>query len=85
MLKKTFEFGEAGSFDFYNYLNAVARGLAVIFKEVINRLIGFIYESIGKIVKNLSRFLSFLHTGELYNYVGWIFLGGIIILILLVL
>lgn len=85
MLKKTFEFGEAGSFDFYNYLNAAARGLAVIFKEVINRLIGFIYESIGKVVKNLSRFLSFLHTGELYNYVGWIFLGGIIILILLVL
>ena len=24
------------------------------------------------------------HTGELYNYVGWIFLGGIIILLILV-
>ncbi|GAH60472.1 unnamed protein product, partial [marine sediment metagenome] len=43
------------------------------------------YKFIGKLTSALSRLTSALHTGELYNYVGWLFLGGIIILILLVL
>lgn len=85
MLKKTYDFGEGGAFDFYNYLLGITRGLAVVFRDVINSLIIAAYKSIGRLTTGLSRLTSALHTGELYNYVGWIFLGGIIILILLVL
>ena len=84
MLKKTYDFGEGGAFDFFNYLIGAANGFAIVFKDVINRLIEAIYEYVGKIIRALSGLISVLHTGELYNYVGWIFLGGIIILILLV-
>ncbi|MBA7701567.1 hypothetical protein ES703_110307 [subsurface metagenome] len=85
MLKKTYDFGEGGAFDFYNHFLGIMRGLAVVFKDVINSLIVAFYKYIGKLIKALGSLLSALHTGELYNYVGWIFLGGIIILILLVL
>ncbi|UCG92886.1 MAG: hypothetical protein JSV97_04045 [candidate division WOR-3 bacterium] len=85
MLKKTYDFGEGGAFDFFNYLNGVASGFAVMFKDVINRLIVAIYEYIGKLIRVFGQLTSFLHTGELYTYVGWIILGGIIILMLLVL
>jgi formate hydrogenlyase subunit 3/multisubunit Na+/H+ antiporter MnhD subunit len=85
MLKKTYDFGEGGAFDFFNYLRGIARGLAVVFKDVINWSIVTIYRSVGEIIAALGRLTSALHTGELYKYVGWIFLGGIIILLLLVL
>ncbi len=84
MLKKTYDFGEGGAFDFYNYLLGITSGLAIVFKDVINWFIDAIYKSVGKMIEKLSRLTSILHTGELYNYVGWIFLGGIIILLLLV-
>ncbi|MBA7499165.1 Na(+)/H(+) antiporter subunit A [subsurface metagenome] len=85
MLKKTYDFGEGGAFDFYNYLLGITRGLAVVFRDVINSSFVGAYKFIGKLTSALSRLTSALHTGELYNYVGWLFLGGIIILILLVL
>ncbi len=84
MLKKTYDFGEGGAFDFYNYLLGVTSGFAIVFKNVINSSVDTIYKSVGKIIESLGRLTSVLHTGELYNYVGWIFLGGIIILLLLV-
>jgi len=85
MLEKTYTFGEGGAFDFFNYLRGTAAGLAVVFKNVINQLIVAFYRSIGRIIKALGGLTSLLHTGELYNYVGWIFLGGIILIILLAL
>jgi formate hydrogenlyase subunit 3/multisubunit Na+/H+ antiporter MnhD subunit len=85
MLDKTYRFGEGGAFDFFNHLTGVVNGFAIVFKDVINRLIETIYKYVGKIIRSLGSLTSVLHTGELYNYVGWVFLGGIIILILLVL
>jgi len=84
MLDKTLTFSEGGAFDLYNYLRGAAAGFAAVFKNVINQLIVAIYQSIGKLIKSLGTLTSFLHTGELYNYVGWVFIGGIVILLLLV-
>ncbi len=84
MLKKTYDFGEGGAFDFYNYLGAAANGVAVLAREVFNSVVAALYRIIGRIVDVVGRLTSLLHTGELYNYVGWIFLGGIIILLILV-
>jgi formate hydrogenlyase subunit 3/multisubunit Na+/H+ antiporter MnhD subunit len=84
MLKKTYDFGEGGAFDFYNYLRGAANGIAVLARDVINRVITGLFSIVGKIIEAVARLTSFLHTGELYNYVGWIFLGGIIILLILV-
>ncbi|MGB7055797.1 MAG: proton-conducting transporter membrane subunit [bacterium] len=84
MLKKTYDFGEGGAFDFYNHLRATANGIAVLARDVVDRVVVSLYRIVGKIVGIVGKLTSFLHTGELYNYVGWIFLGGIIILLILV-
>ncbi|UCF70138.1 MAG: hypothetical protein JSW49_08025, partial [candidate division WOR-3 bacterium] len=85
MLRKTYDFGEGGAFDFYNYLRGAASGFAALSRDVIDRIITELYRVIGRIVTMVGNLTSLLHTGELYNYVGWIFLGGIIILLILVL
>jgi formate hydrogenlyase subunit 3/multisubunit Na+/H+ antiporter MnhD subunit len=84
MLDKTLSFGEGGAFDFYNYLRGAAIGFATVFKNVINMLIVKVYRRLGTLIRSLGSLASILHTGELYNYVGWLFLGGIILMLLLV-
>jgi formate hydrogenlyase subunit 3/multisubunit Na+/H+ antiporter MnhD subunit len=84
MLKKTYDFGEGGAFDFYNYLRGAADGFAALSRDVIDRIITSAYRVVGRIVAMAGNLTSQLHTGELYNYVGWIFIGGIIILLILV-
>ncbi len=85
MLKKTYDFGEGGAFDFYNYLRGAANGIAILSKDVIDSIIASAYRIVGRIVQMIGNLTSLLHTGELYTYVGWIFLGGIVILLFLVL
>jgi NADH:ubiquinone oxidoreductase subunit 5 (subunit L)/multisubunit Na+/H+ antiporter MnhA subunit len=83
LLKKTYQFGEGGAFDIYNHIVAISRGLGHLFKDVINSIFVAFFRFIGTLVRALSRLTSALHTGELYNYVGWIFLGGIVLMLLL--
>lgn len=85
MLEKTYKFAEEGAFDFFNYLQGITNGLAVLFKDVVNHIVVMIYQYVGRVVETLAGVLSILHNGSLYNYVGWIFLGGSIVLILLAL
>lgn len=85
MLEKTYQFGEEGAFDFFNYFRGIIGAFAVLFKNIINRLFELLYESLAKIVRGLGKVFSLMHTGELNNYLAWLLLGGIIILILLVL
>jgi formate hydrogenlyase subunit 3/multisubunit Na+/H+ antiporter MnhD subunit len=85
MLKKTYDFGEGGAFDFYNYLRGAANGIAILSRDVIDSIITSAYRIVGRIVGMIGNLTSLLHTGELYTYVGWIFLGGIAILLFLVL
>ncbi len=84
MLEKTYNFGEGGAFDFYNYLKGAVGGLAVLLHDVVDKLVSLLYRVVGRIVMNLGRLTSALHTGELYGYLGWLFLGGTIILLILV-
>jgi formate hydrogenlyase subunit 3/multisubunit Na+/H+ antiporter MnhD subunit len=84
MLEKTYSFGEGGAFDFFNYLRGATGGLAVLLRDVVDRLISILFRVVGRIIGGLGRLISALHTGELYSYVGWILLGGIIILLILV-
>ncbi|UCG30144.1 MAG: hypothetical protein JSV53_11705 [candidate division WOR-3 bacterium] len=84
MLRKTYEFGEGGAFDFYNYLRGAAEGVAILSRDVIDRIIASLYRVVGRITGMIGKLTSLLHTGELYTYVGWIFLGGIAILLILV-
>lgn len=84
LIDKTYSFGEGGAFDIYNYIRAAAQGIASVFKDVFNQILVSLYRHIGKLVHALGGIISVLHTGELYNYVGWIFIGGIILIIILV-
>ncbi len=79
MLEKTYQFGEAGAFDFYNYLLSTMRSLAAVFKSVLNMALVYGYRYIGELIRDLGRLAARLHTGELYVYIGWLFLGGIVI------
>ncbi len=83
MLEKTYKFGEEGAFDFYNYLRGVLGGFSVLFREVINQFFVIIYQSLSRIIIALGSIFSAIHTGELQEYIGLIFLGLLIILILL--
>lgn len=83
MLEKTYKFGEEGAFDFYNYLRGILGGFSVLFREVINKFLVVLYNSIAGVIISLGRIFSSIHTGELPGYLGWIFLGVIIILLLL--
>ncbi|MEO0226992.1 MAG: hypothetical protein ABIL70_02955, partial [candidate division WOR-3 bacterium] len=83
MLEKTYKFGEEGAFDFYNYLRGVLGGFSVLFREVINQFFVIIYQSLSRIVVALGSIFSAIHTGELQGYIGLIFLGLLIILLLL--
>ncbi len=85
MLEKTYKFGEEGAFDFYNYLRGALGGFAVLFKEVINQSFVVIYQSLSRVIIALGNLLSKIHTGELQEYLGLIFLGVIILFILLML
>ena len=79
MLEKTYQFGEGGAFDLYNYILATMRSLAVLFKSVVNMAIVQAYRYVGKLIRDFGRLIAHLHTGELYMYIGWLFLGGIVI------
>ncbi len=83
MLEKTYRFGEEGAFDFYNYLRGVLGGFSVLFRDVINEFFVRAYRALSDIIVSSGRILSILHSGELPGYLGWIFLGGMILLILL--
>ncbi len=82
MLEKTYKFGGEGAFDFYNYLRGIFGGFSVIFRDVINQFFVIFYRSLAGVIQALGRVFSSIHNGELPGYLGWIFLGGIIILIL---
>lgn len=83
ILEKTYKFGEEGAFDFYNYLRGIFGGFSVIFRDVINQFFVKLYNGIGGIISSLGHIFSGIHTGELSGYLGWIFLGLIVILLLL--
>uniref|UniRef100_A0A7V1EI20 NADH dehydrogenase n=1 Tax=candidate division WOR-3 bacterium TaxID=2052148 RepID=A0A7V1EI20_UNCW3 len=85
MLEKTYQFGEEGAFDFYNYLRGILGGFGVLFRDVINQFFVLLYSSFAGVIAALGRIFSVLHSGELPGYIGWIFLGAIILLLLLAL
>jgi formate hydrogenlyase subunit 3/multisubunit Na+/H+ antiporter MnhD subunit len=85
MLEKTYQFGEEGAFDFYNYLRGILGGFGVLFRDVINQFFVLVYRSFAGVIAALGRIFSVLHSGELTGYIGWIFLGAIILLLLLAL
>ncbi|MGQ9664864.1 MAG: NADH-quinone oxidoreductase subunit 5 family protein [bacterium] len=83
MLEKTYEFGEGGAFDFYNYLRGIFGGFSVVFKDVINQFFVIVYHSLSKVLVALANVFSAIHNGDLTGYLGWIFLGAILIMIFL--
>ncbi len=83
MLEKTYQFGEEGAFDFYNYLRGILGGFGVLFRDVINQFFVLLYRSFADVIAALGRIFSVLHSGELPGYIGWIFLGAIILLLLM--
>jgi formate hydrogenlyase subunit 3/multisubunit Na+/H+ antiporter MnhD subunit len=83
ILEKSYQFGEEGTFDFYNYLTGIMHGFAVLFKKIVDRGFELFYLSLAKIVRNFGKMISSLHTGELYLYLSWILIGFIVILLLL--
>jgi formate hydrogenlyase subunit 3/multisubunit Na+/H+ antiporter MnhD subunit len=84
LLAKTYEFGEGGSFDFYNYATGIIRAVSVAVSKLVDRTLDRFYEFLARLGNLFGQGLSFLHSGELPTYLGWIFLGMIAILIALI-
>ncbi len=85
LLEKGYEFGEEGSFDFYNYLTAIFSGFSLLFKEVIDYILELIYHQIAYFSEIFGGLLRKIQSGILSDYLFVIFIGIIIILLILIL
>ncbi|MEO0112948.1 MAG: proton-conducting transporter membrane subunit [candidate division WOR-3 bacterium] len=85
LLSKGYEFGEEGSFDFYNYFKAIFGVLSLLFKKVIDYILELIYQVIAYLSEIFGGLLRKIQSGILSDYLVVIFIGIIIILLILVL
>jgi formate hydrogenlyase subunit 3/multisubunit Na+/H+ antiporter MnhD subunit len=85
LLSKGYEFGEEGSFDFYNYFKAIFGVIALLFKKVIDFILEFIYQKIVYLANIFGILLKKIQSGDLVDYLVAIFLGIIIIFLILIL
>ncbi len=83
LFAKSYEFGEGGAFDFYNYSTGIIRAVSMVFSRLIDRGFDRFYEFLARLGNLFGSALSFVHSGELPTYLGWIFLGMAVILIVL--
>ncbi|MDW8113819.1 MAG: proton-conducting transporter membrane subunit [candidate division WOR-3 bacterium] len=85
LLSKGFEFGEEGSFDFYNYLKTILGTISLLFKKVIDFILEIIYQTIVYFSETFGSLLRKFQSGILSDYLVVIFIGIVIILLILIL
>ena len=81
LLDKLYRFGSEGAFDIYNHLTGIVRGVGVVSGKVIDFLIRKCYEIIAFLADITGGISSEAHAGILPNYLGWILLGLVILLL----
>jgi formate hydrogenlyase subunit 3/multisubunit Na+/H+ antiporter MnhD subunit len=85
ILDEMLVYGERGAFDVYNWLTAALRTLGLVSREVVDRVLTTLFESLGALARWAGRGLSYIQTGSLPLYVGWVFLGATVLLLALML
>ncbi len=83
LLSELLRFGEAGAFDLYSWVVAVSRGAGLVLREAVHDVINWIVSASGRLVRSTGRALAMIHTGILPLYVGWVFLGALIVYLVL--
>ncbi len=85
ILDELLKYGERGAFDIYNWLTGSLRALGLISRHVVDRVLTALFEFTGSMVRLAGRGLSFVQNGSLPLYVGWVFIGATIFLLILAL
>ncbi len=85
ILDDLLRFGGSGSFDLYNWLVGAAHGLAAVFQGLVEDVLQLLYRALGLLTAAAGRLLSSLSTGSLPLYVAWVFIGGMVFFLVLML
>ncbi|MBN2538304.1 NADH dehydrogenase [candidate division WOR-3 bacterium] len=78
-------FGEAGSFDLFNWVRGVLGGLGSALRVVLDETIDKAFGLLGRFVLVVGAGVSKLMTGMLPLYVSWVFFGAALFYLILVL
>ncbi|HIE06204.1 MAG TPA: hypothetical protein EYP58_05330 [bacterium (Candidatus Stahlbacteria)] len=81
LLNKLYRFGSEGAFDIYNHLIGILKGIGVVSGKVVDFLIQKVYEITASLADIAGVISSNAHTGILPNYLGWILLGFIVLML----
>lgn len=81
LLDKLYHFGSEGAFDIYNHLTGILQGIGIVSGKVIDFLIRKIYEIIATLADIAGAVSSEAHSGILPNYLGWILLGFVVLML----
>jgi formate hydrogenlyase subunit 3/multisubunit Na+/H+ antiporter MnhD subunit len=85
IVKETYGFAEGGSFDVFKHWVAFGRTFGTLLQTLVDRPLTYFYNLLGRIARILGKAASDLHSGELPLYLGFCFLGFIVLMLVLIL
>jgi hypothetical protein len=85
ILDELLKYGERGAFDVYSWLTGSLCALGQISRQVVDRILTALVEFVGALVRLAGRGLSYVQNGNLPLYVGWVFIGATVFLLILAL
>jgi formate hydrogenlyase subunit 3/multisubunit Na+/H+ antiporter MnhD subunit len=83
ILDELLKYGEKGAFDLYNWFTAAMQAVGVVVKAAIDQILTQLVDWSGALVRVGGRGLSYLTTGSLPLYVGWVFIGALAFLLVM--
>jgi NADH:ubiquinone oxidoreductase subunit 5 (subunit L)/multisubunit Na+/H+ antiporter MnhA subunit len=85
IIRETYGFSEGGSFDIFKHWMTFTRTFGRLLSSLVDRPLTFFYDLLGRLAGILSKAASYLHSGELPLYLGYCFLGFIVLMLVLIL
>jgi formate hydrogenlyase subunit 3/multisubunit Na+/H+ antiporter MnhD subunit len=85
VVRDTYKFAEGGSFDVFRHWVTFGSTFGRFLSAVVDRPLTFFYDLLARIIRAFGRAASHLHSGELPLYLGFCFLGFIVLMLVLIL
>jgi formate hydrogenlyase subunit 3/multisubunit Na+/H+ antiporter MnhD subunit len=85
ILGEMLRFGGIGSFDLFNWLNALLGTVGQLARAFNREVLERLFRAVGWITRAAGRGLSFVSNGFLPLYVAWVFVGAVVFYLVIVL
>ncbi|MBN2380419.1 NADH-quinone oxidoreductase subunit L [candidate division WOR-3 bacterium] len=83
LFNEFYRFASGGSFDIFHYIQGIGKAAGKTLKQLIDETLNEVVKFVRYIFMQAGGGLSRLQTGGLQLYLGWVFLGILILIILL--